>query len=341
MIQSKNPGVVRMLAITDPHLTDINPPAYRIDYMNMVEEAIDSVIRFAEKVEADAFVWGGDIYHRKSARQNSHALNARIFRINKRIQETMVNAGILGNHDYPFGDKMKGVPGQACEALLESGTFHLLDDDVPPNDKGEPMKIPHGSLLFDAGDFKVRLGGYSYKHARAEPVRDIKKDGADWLLSIGHFWFGTQTGEFFGEPVFGPDFLEQGEVDAYFIGHHHADQGVQIVNGRTYVSAGSITRTGGHKGDRQRKPAAVFFEFTKEGIKAQVLRPKMPTAEEAMDLEQLDKMKAESKEMDQLTAALDAAETTSKDPNEILEEIEMSVEVRTKAKDYLQEAEHA
>jgi len=327
--------------VTDPHFTDKNPPAYKIDYLDMLEEALDSVFRYAAKQEADAIIWGGDLFHSKSPAQNTHTLVARVIRtMRKAGAAATVNAGILGNHDYPFGDMMRGLPGQPAETLLESHTYHLLDQVPPNNAKELPLDIPHGDIVIDAGDHTLRLAGNSYRHARAEPVMARKKEGSTYLLSVGHFWFGRQTGEFFGEPVFGPDFLENSEVDAFFIGHHHEDQGIQEVNGKTYVSCGSITRTGKHKHDIERRPAAVIFQTTAEKLSATLIRPKFPSAADSMDLETVKQNKQETAEFDALVTALELAETTSLDPRQILAELpSTSLEARARALSYLEKAE--
>lgn len=340
-VDAKDPITIRGMGITDPHFTDINPPAYKVDYMDMLETAFESVCKFAEQKNVDFFIWGGDLYHRKSARQNSHALNARVSRIMRRAKEIAgVNCGIFGNHDYPFGDKMRGLQGQPGEMLLETGNYRLLDHEVPLDHKGRPMTENHGDVLIRGDGFTLRVAGESYLHARAEPVRDKRRLGATWLLAAGHFWFGRQTGEFFGEPVFGPDFLSQGEPDAYFIGHHHEDQGIVELDGKLYASIGSFTRTGAHKHDRERRPSAVLFEFTKADMKGTILRPKHPSAEEALDLEMVEQQKAENAALDELTRELEAAETTAVDPHKILEDIAPSSEVRKKVQGYLERAEN-
>lgn len=104
--------------------------------------------------------------------------------------------------------------------------------------------------------------------------------------------------------------------------------------------AGSISRTGGHKQDRERRPAAVFVESTPEQLTAAVLRPKAPPVEEIMDLVTMEAIKKESEELDKLTAALESAETTTSDPKSILEELGAPNEVRLKALEYLDKAEN-
>lgn len=321
-LKSQTPGTMKAVFMTDPHFTDINPPSYKTDYLPILEDSVRSVYRYAEKQKADLILWGGDFFHRKSARQNSHALVARMIRLFR--EAPCPTAGIFGNHDLLYGSMEKGLTGQPVEVIKESGTFHLLDD---------------GDVVIDCGDHETRVAGASYLHAQAAPVRDKIKHTSKWLISIGHFWFGNQSGEFFGEPIYGPDYLGQSEVDLYLIGHHHDDQGIQKIGGKQYASAGSISRTGGHKQDRERRPAAVFVESTATELNATVLRPKAPSVDEIMDLVTMEAIKKESEELDKLTAALDAAETTASDPNTILDQLGAPAEVRQKAKEYLERAE--
>lgn len=323
-LKSRQPGLFRAVFMTDPHFTDINPPAFKteVEYIDVLEESVRSAYRYAEKQQADLLLWGGDLFHRKSARQNSHSLVARMIRLFR--EAPCPTVGIFGNHDLLYGQLEKGMPGQPCEVLRESGAYHLLDD---------------GDAIVDCGDHEVRVAGSSYHHAQAAPVRDKIKHTSKWLISIGHFWFGNQSGEFFGEPIYGPDYLGQSEVDLYLIGHHHDDQGIQHIGGKIYASAGSISRTGGHKQDRERRPAAVFIETTAEKLDAQVLRPKAPKVEEIMDLVTMEAIKKESEELDRLTSALESAETTASDPKAILDQLGAPAEVRQKARDYLEKAE--
>ena len=235
--------------------------------------------------------------------------------------------GIFGNHDIKFGHIEQGLPGQPAELIWTAGVYQLLDET---------------ESMFDAGDHRTKIAGSSYIHGQAEVARNKKKDGANWLVTLGHFWFGPETGNFYGEPIFGPDFLGQGETDLYIIGHHHEDQGVQLVNGKQYASVGSLSRTGAHKNDLSRKPAALFIETTKERIETRILRPKVPPAEELMDLVRREQIIKEKAEMTKFIESLrDTQVTTTTDPREVLKELDADFQTKALVETYLDKAEAA
>ena len=107
--------------------------------------------------------------------------------------------------------------------------------------------------------------------------------------------------------------LGAGESDVFMIGHHHEDQGVQHINGKYYDSHGSIARTGSHANDLERRPATSYVEISREGIKIQLLRPKLPPAEDIMDLDRRKEVMAEKKKINEFMESLQSNIITSKD----------------------------
>lgn len=325
--QAKNKGEVRFIAMADAHLCAFDPPSWKISFIDHSEDTLRQIFKFAVKVNADGILWAGDQFHRKSSTNNPLWFVSRIIRLFKEPEGAGIeNMGIAGNHDIKFGSIEKGLEGQALETLIAAGVFRLLDSQ---------------EFLVEADDFKVRVAGASFEHGKAEACRDKKKDGADYLISLGHFWFGKTSGEFFGEPLYGPDFLGKGEPDLYVIGHHHEDQGVQEEGGKFYVAPGSINRTGGKESDLLRRPAASLITITKEGIKVQVLRPKVREATEVIDLEVRQQVLLERKEMDSFINSLHQAEAEATDPDEIMGEMGLTPVVRERARKYIELAEEA
>jgi DNA repair exonuclease SbcCD nuclease subunit len=261
LLKAKVPGTVRLLGLCDPHMTPHNPPAYKVDYWPLLKETLETGLRFAKEHQVDAMVWAGDLYHLKSATRNPIRFLGETVRWFRRANLTCPQVGIVGNHDVLYGSLEQGYEGQPVELLDASGVYQLLD---------------RNELVIDAEAFTVRVAGGSYRHAQASHVKGKTKKGADKLLSVGHFWFGGQSGEFFGEPIYGPDYLSPSEVDVYLIGHHHEDQGVTKVGDVFYVSPGSVSRTGTHAHDLERRPAMVLVTFDQTGTHVQLLRPKVP-----------------------------------------------------------------
>lgn len=326
--RTRDPNCAKFLAIFDPHLTGISPPSYKVDYWAMMQALFKRLWAFADDQRVDAILCAGDLFHRKAPHQNSIAFLNEVIDLLKNAPAPVL--GIAGNHDVKWGSWKTGLKGQPLENMIKAGVYHLLDDDPWTFCIGDP-----------GGEYtSVRVDGGSYHQAQAAHVRDLKKGPyTKYLIALGHFWFGPQSGEFYGEPVYGPDYLGLSEVDLFLIGHHHEDQGIQTIGGKIYDSHGALTRTGAHQHDITRAPAASLITVTAEGIEAQVVRPKFPTPEESLDLEKLSQIKEENAELDRFAQALNLTEATTLDPRDILDKSEMSAEVRERARHYLNLAE--
>lgn len=324
--KTRTPGLFRAIALCDPHLSAYSPPVFKTDYWQLTKETLEKVLKFALEQNVDAILWAGDIFHLKSAQRNPTWFLTEVLQIFTQIEKHgIVNLGIAGNHDVKFGTVEAGLWGQPLDLLIKAGVYHLLDQ----NEVTFQITRHH----------QVRIAGASYFHGHAHTARDKKKRGAQSLITLGHFWFGPQSGEFFGEPIFGPDYLHAGETDLYVIGHHHEDQGLQQVGGKQYLSPGSMSRTGAHKHDLERRPAASLIEVSEKGIEVKILRPKVPLAEEVMDLEKREQVQQEQHEMNAFISAMSAVKIATTDPKAVLDELNPSTEVRTRVLEYLARAE--
>jgi len=332
-LTAKDRNCVRIISILDPHMSPHNPPVYKVDYWPVVKETLRTVFRYAAKVQADVVLWGGDLFHLKTSSRNPNYFMAEVISLFRENRHEFTHAGIAGNHDLLYGCIEKGFEGQPISVLEASGAYNLLDK--------REILIRAGYGDGDDLAFNVRVAGASYYHAQASTAKEKTKKGADYLVTTGHFWFGAQSGEFFGEPIYGPDYLGNSDTDVYVIGHHHEDQGVREVGGKFYDSHGSISRTGNHGNDLTRKPCASLIEITHDGIKIQLLRPKVPPAEDLMDLEKRAAVMEEKKEMETFISQLDATKVETTDPREILTEMQPSEKIRARVLHYITKAEEA
>jgi len=328
--EAKDPTTFRAIEINDPHIAASSPPAFKVPYPEHLDSMLSQVFQAAIRLKVDAILWSGDLFHLKEPRNNPLWLVAKTIREFKevQIQGALKNLGVAGNHDIKYGSLETGLKGQPIEVLIEAGAYHLLD---------------RADYLYQCDGHTVRIAGGSYHHGQAQHIRDKKKLGADTLITMGHFWLGAQTGEFFGEALYGFDFFKESESDIICVGHHHEDKGVAEVAGRHYVSQGSMSITGSHSHDLNRRPAACLIEVSKVDGKIErkftLLRPKMPPIEDLLDLEKHAEIKAERKEMDEFITTLASAEVKSADPVDILSEVAPSEEVRKRALEYIQAAE--
>lgn len=324
-LEVKVPGeVLRFVTILDPHFSPVTPSSRKDDFFQSTADAFGQAVRFAVKMECQALLIAGDIFHLKTGSRNPHWFMKAVIGLFKSAKKQGVEViGIAGNHDLTFGS-LVSLESQPIGVLAEADAIHLLDDK---------------SILYRTDTFTARVAGCSYHHAQASFVRDLKKDGADFLVSTGHFWFGKETGEFFGEPVYGPSYFDGSESDAFVIGHHHADQGIQSVNGKQFFAHGSMNRVGAHAGDLERKPAVGLLEITKAGITGRVARLKVQDAKEIFDVDKHVTMVAEKKELDNFMALISSQVIGDADVASILGELELAPAVRARVDQYITAAE--
>lgn len=322
LLAAKDSSTVRLIGFCDPHLSAINPSAWKVDYREVLQNTIRQVFRFGQSINVDAYLWAGDIFHRKSPAQNP--LWFIKWAMDLLEEGGAPHLGIAGNHDLKFGS-LKGLPGQPLELLAKAGFYHLLDDHV---------------VRIQADSFDVQVAGLSYRHGEISGIESLEKR-ATWMVILLHCWFGPATGEFFGERMWGPEVLAKFAPDVFMIGHHHADQGVLEYEGKFFCSQGSITRVGAHAQDLQRRPAAVLLEFCKDQIIVpQIIRPRVPDAADCLDLEVRERIVEEKKQMNEFVQALNGVEFKAADPKEILaQETDIAAPVRERVEKYLSAAE--
>lgn len=315
---------VKFVTILDLHLSPVTPSSRKDDFYLSTVDSFRQAIKFGVKVGAVGLILAGDIFHLKTGSRNPQWFMRAAILLMKEAQDAgLLVLAVAGNHDLTFGS-LVSLETQPIGVLAAADAIHLLDDK---------------SVVFEMDGFTVRVAGSSYCHAQASPVRDLKKGGATFLVGVGHFWFGPETGEFFGEPVYGPDYFPVSEVDAFVIGHHHADQGIPVVSGRTYFSHGSINRVGAHAGDLTRRPAVGLMEITKEGVTGKIARLKVPDAADIFDIDKQKALVEERKELDEFMNLISNQVVAGVDMDFILGELSLPAEIRTRVDSYLAAAE--
>lgn len=106
-----------------------------------------------------------------------------------------------------------------------------------------------------------------------------------------------------------------------------------------YSSHGSISRTGAHANDLIRRPCVGFIELTEAGFDTKIVRPKIPPAEDLMDLERRSVVMEEKKQMTEFVNQLKLAKVETSDPRGMLEEVQPEVRIRELVIGYLDKAE--
>lgn len=317
---------LRLITILDPHLSWHTPVSRKDDYWITCKETLYSIIDFADKNKVHAILIAGDIFHLKPALRNPPAFITEILEILTSIRTRGIRVLVIaGNHDITFSNK-ETIRTQPIGVLVASGLVTLLDSE---------------EVFFNLSDIKVRVIGESYGHNAVDILLSKRKLSEDVLIALGHFWFGSQTGEFFGEPVHGPDKLSLSDIDIWVIGHHHADMGIVRENNKLYVVHGSMSRTGSHEDDLTRRPAVGLLRVSKQGTKASIIRLKTRPAEELFDLEVRKQVMEEKKALDIFLDSLKESLVKEKEWTEIYKTLPLSIEVRSAVDEAVQKADHS
>lgn len=314
----------RAITVLDPHFSPAQTPMRKADFLEEVEDAWRQITAFAVKMQVHAIMVAGDIFHLKQASKAPPWFMNRTLRCFKEpISEGITVVGIGGNHDLPFGS-LKYLWNQPLGNLILGGGMHLLDENP---------------VIVEGDGFSVKVAGCSFNHNMAEGTRDLKKEGHSFLVGLGHFWYGPKSGSFFGEPIYGPDYLGQSEVDAFVIGHHHEDQGIPVIGGKTYFVHGSMTRTGMHEGDLKRLPSVGLMSIRKEGIKGTVVRLRHKPSAEIFDLTKKAELAEEDKKLQDFINSLATQGFGATTPEEILKGMPLAANVKKRVAEYLAAAE--
>lgn len=247
--------MINLIWRTDVHMADKTPRRRTGSWTTDVVRKLKWIGDLAKETDADAVLDGGDFFDVKSPSKNSHSLVREAFNAHRDYPCPVY--GLVGNHDVKYG-KYEYLPEQPLGVLFSSGVFREFGDDK--------------DVIFEKDGVKVRVVGIPY-HGTVydfEKLSSIERGDEDYLLAACHLLARKgKTGTMFeGEDIVGYDFLDTiPQVDGWFFGHWHKDQGVtKLPNGSTVVNVGSLTRGSLHLDDLDRKPCVVEVKMTKESI---------------------------------------------------------------------------
>jgi len=289
----------RLIWRTDVHLSDQTPLRRTGNWTKDVLSKLEWVGKLAKEKKADLVLDGGDFFDVKSPTKNSHNLVREACEVHKKYPCPIY--ALVGNHDVKYG-KIDFLPEQPLGVLFSSGVFQQF---------GEEKEI-----ILEENGIKVRIIGVPYHGVEYdfEKIKGIKKKDEDYLFVACHMLARKgKTGSMFeGEDIIGYDFLQTiSEVDVWFFGHWHKDQGItKLPNGATVVNVGSLTRGSLHLDNQDRKPCAVEVYADSEGITC--IRHNVPIkpSKEAFKVEEAMR---EKEDLDRMVEIVDKMKSLAKD----------------------------
>jgi DNA repair exonuclease SbcCD nuclease subunit len=281
--------MIKLIWRTDVHMADKTPRRREGSWSADVCAKLRWIGELAEKTKAHGVIDGGDFFDVKSPTKNSHALVRKALDAHRDYPCPVY--ALVGNHDVKYG-KYEYLPEQPLSVLFSSGVF---------TEFGGAQEV-----ILEQDGCKVRLVGIPYHGTEYnfDLLRDLKKGDEDYLLVACHLLARKgETGSMFeSEDIVGYDFLNTiTDVDGWFFGHWHKDQGVTVLpNGSTVVNVGSLTRGSLHLDDLDRKPCVVEVQASKDKI--EFIRHNVPCrdAEEVFKIEEAVREKESKERMEEI-----------------------------------------
>jgi DNA repair exonuclease SbcCD nuclease subunit len=318
---------VNLTFITDIHLADRAPGRRRDNYKDTILDKLEYASILTNKVRG-ACICGGDVFHRKSASQNSHSLVESATRLLRSFPTGCVY-GIVGNHDI-VEDNISSLPKQPLGVLIASEVYKSITQPVVFSSSNDSVKVM--VLGFDYKDTDTTLQALeasrelvaSYEnHYKVAVIHQVGRPGND--------------GDFFGEKTIGYNSLTKYGFDVVLWGHDHSYVEPQQVGKTHHLHYGSLSRASLSSDEVDRDIIIPILSFDKDGltIKTKIV-PTIPLEACFRIADSSVRKVSKSDEMKMFLDNLDeqVSEVESDDPIEILEAICNEKEVKDLVRDY-------
>ena len=317
--------MIKLVWRTDVHMSDTAPSSRTDVWHETVLDKLGQVRDIGIEVGASAIIDGGDFFHVKSPVRNSHKLVQ--LTAEHHLDYPFSVYCCPGNHDCVYGD-YKFLYQQPLGVLFSTGVFKRLYNQY--------------EAIFEENGIKVRVVGIPYPGHRYSPAlfENIVKGDEDVLICVAHILANLTGGTMFE----GEDIVKYGDLvncapDVFCFGHWHMDQGVEIIDGKTFINIGSLTRGSLSQDEVQRRPACAVISCDKSGATVDVRRLNVKPAEEVFDVEGRRRQVERQIEMDSFVNKIKEdleGSSSEKTMGEMLEELDVAQEVKEKALEYLE-----
>lgn len=299
--------------IGDLHLTTTPPSSRTDDYKEAIFAKMYQCTALVKKLEIDAVVLLGDIFHLKAWRANPYHLTNEVVVWLKSLRDSGARVFlVVGNHDVPFGNTdlidrqpigvLRSLDFVETDGYLEDPKVRILVKDFNPN--------------FTAADLNVAKGE------------------EEFLVVCCHQCI-MPTGQFFDEPTVNfPEVTTGADVVAY--GHIHAPTIVHRVGNILFIDPGALSRGSIHKDNLERDVNVVLVRFT-DKVEHAVVKLDIRPAAEVFDIARHEQGKRRDQEIEGFVEMLkgQSEEVNTADPYAVLESIETDPKVKDLARTYL------
>jgi DNA repair protein SbcD/Mre11 len=314
---------------TDCHVHDKAPQSRIDDYLETCLDKLRQIGEFASSRKCTAVLDNGDFFHAKAATKNSHDMVRKVIEVHREYYPCPVYEN-PGNHDFPYNN-IDYLSRQPLGVLFAAGVFQRMGDLTFTDEEG----------------LKVRVVGFPYKSHFDVSEFDLERGDEDILIVAAHTFASPKGGDIFGnETALSYYDLSSCSPDVYIFGHWHIDQGIQTINGKTFMNLGSMTRGSLTQDNINRIPRFGYIEISKDkqgvvSLHTEAVELKVKPAHEIFDLERHTRLQEEQRDIDQFISSLvlSAGEDEGDDILSTIKSLSnFHEEVRDKAIDYLRNA---
>jgi DNA repair exonuclease SbcCD nuclease subunit len=316
------------LTVGDVHISDINPRSRIDNFKETVLGKLNQVRLAASKLKADAVLFTGDLYNIKAPLKNSHNLNSELIELFHRFKCPVYS--ICGNHDLT-GNNLDSLSHQPIRSLFTSKAVKQLGEDI-----------------ITKKDDKISLVGFSYQEDLNPSKLHIPPKGdCKYQICVLHIYAGPKPGVLYKEKLHGYEELSKLGPDCFVLGHYHIDQGIQQVNGKTFINLGAITRGILIEDNLSHKPKMGFLRIQCEKNGAVIVTTEeipisIQPPEEVFNLEKRATEKQEFVKMQEFVNKLVAeAEESNKTKNvgTEMDKMKIAEEIKERVLNLIKEAE--
>lgn len=313
---------MRALFLSDVHIATRSPRSRKDNFYEAILAKLSQIGEIARKKNVHFVSIAGDLFHYKSPSDNTfQCVNdlADIFRSYKCPILT-----IPGNHDLLY-DNYEYINRQPYGTLIRTGAIvNVLES---------PM------VLSDENNFKATVRGFNYD--RLGDVNNyVCSETEGFTIGLLHVGASPEGGSFFGIKLLAfKEIAAASKLNVFHIGHLHQQYGVVQVDGKWFISTGSVSRGTSHYENIVKMPCVAYVEFDGSYFKPWIVRLKVRPAADIFDLTQLSQEKKVETEF-KVFDALEKASVSTDPIKAVLDSMELSDTVRELVTYYLEMGEN-
>lgn len=259
----------KILFFTDTHLQEIPISSRKDNYLQSIIRKIEEVKDIANNENVDYVLFGGDFFSRPSP---SDEVIISLIQVLKKFNSRPI-ISILGNHDIE-GRNPETYNRKAVKILEEANVVKILKD-------GE---------VFPPFDTEIEIQGVNYKNgvdSNPEMLKAQKKRKGNILIQVVHSYVLPFKTNF--QTISLEELANLTEADIILIGHYHDGFGERRVNGKIFISPGSITRDSINQFDRI--PQIVILKIDGGRVEIKFVKLKNVLKREEIESKEIEEVK--------------------------------------------------